>query len=224
MALFGPFWWLSSAHCTCVPHLLQPSLCPWTWRLLPCLGYTIIIAMPFISHWETEHSITESLCDTSKTNTTLWINYTSIKKRNRTRRDPKPLLGGICCKEHSWLMGPAATPLDPLSHLHWGHSVPTQLPANDRAQQGCCIWPIPAQGGSLSAWGPSVHQLRLFQKLWSFSLLAVCSVIQTALWFKGAPHLLLCSPHISFHKEFLHLPPACLIASFVLENPHCTEP
>lgn len=106
---------------------------------------------------------TESPRCAVETNTTLWINYTSIKKRNRTRRDPKPLLAGICCKEHSWLMGPAPTPSDPLSHLHWGRSVPTQLPANDRAQQGCCIWPIPAQGGSLSAWGPSVHQLRLSQ-------------------------------------------------------------
>ena len=25
-------------HCMCVPHLLYPFLCPWTFRLLPCLG------------------------------------------------------------------------------------------------------------------------------------------------------------------------------------------
>ena len=44
MALFHSFLWLSSIPlcvycCVCVPRLLYPFICQWTFRLLPCLGY-----------------------------------------------------------------------------------------------------------------------------------------------------------------------------------------
>ena len=39
MALFHSFLWLSNFHHIYVPHLLDPFICWWTLRLLPCLSY-----------------------------------------------------------------------------------------------------------------------------------------------------------------------------------------
>ena len=32
-------------HCACVPQLLYPVICPWTFRLHPCLGFCTILKM-----------------------------------------------------------------------------------------------------------------------------------------------------------------------------------
>ena len=38
MALFHSFYGWVVFHCICVPRLINPFLCQWTFRLLPCLG------------------------------------------------------------------------------------------------------------------------------------------------------------------------------------------
>ena len=37
--LFYSFYGWVIFHCIYVPHLLYPFICPWPFRLLPCLGY-----------------------------------------------------------------------------------------------------------------------------------------------------------------------------------------
>ena len=39
MVLFPFFKGWVTFHCVCVAHLLDPFLCRWTFRFLPCLGY-----------------------------------------------------------------------------------------------------------------------------------------------------------------------------------------
>jgi len=39
MALFCSFYGWVIFHCICIPHLFNPFICQWTFRLFPCLGY-----------------------------------------------------------------------------------------------------------------------------------------------------------------------------------------